>query len=904
MPTRHPSRITLRSVLPLAALLLVAGCQPAAQHSHKSPSPAEDGPAADADATPRRVSGAGRLEVGPRADGGSVVPTAQLIRPAGETIEFPGRPVDMTLSDDGTRLFVKDNTGLIVIDVNAWAITQTLRFPKKNDGGSMVGIAAGPGGNAILTTADGELVIAGPKPDGAMAWERQIPLKGKVKGTSFPCGVAITADGAFAYVCLSRDNTLVRVDLERGVIERSIDVGVAPYEVKLSTDGTRAYVSNWGGRHPEKGERSALSSGTLALVDDRGVATSGTVTEIDLASWKVVREVEVGRSASAVAILDSAVVAVTASNDDRLVLVRGEERRVFSTRPDEALPFGSMPNGLVQVPRDSSSLGGKVLVANAGNNALTVMDPASGEIAGLIPTAWYPGPVAVSRTHAFVGCINGVGSRTPRKDQKGWNSHWHRGTISRVKLPDASELRAYTTQARADARLPQTLKAMERAGSEAKAVPVPVRAGQKSVFEHVVYIIKENRTFDQVFGDFAQANSDPSLCIFGREVTPNQHALAERFGILDNFYCNGVLSADGHSWATEGISTPYLQRSFGGFERSYTFGDDPLTYSSGGFVWDMVLARGFSFRNYGEFNETGIEPRATFFQVYEDLKTGGGKYRFTHSIGVENVRRFSCPDAPGWNMAIPDQYRADVFLREFAGYEASGDWPNFITIYLPNDHTNGVSQEAPTPRAMVADNDLAVGRIVEAITRSRYWDTTCIFVVEDDPQNGFDHVDGHRSTCLVISPYSKRGKVISNFYNQASVVHTIGRIFGASAPNQLAAMAPVMAECFTLVRDAEPFTHLPSNIPLDERSPAKAELTGPGGPTLAAATATLNFALPDRADEDTLNRIVWHSVKGAQAYPTAWAGAHGRGLKPLGLSLATGALKPVDDDDDDDDDDD
>jgi DNA-binding beta-propeller fold protein YncE len=329
----------------------------------------------------------------------------------------------MTLSDDGTRLFVKDNTGLIVIDVNAWAITQTLRFPKKNDGGSMVGIAAGPGGKAILTTADGELVIAGPKPDGAMAWEKQIPLKGKVKGTSFPCGVAITADGAFAYVCLSRDNTLVRVDLERGVIERSIDVGVAPYEVKLSADGTRAYVSNWGGRHPENGERSALSSGTLALVDERGVATSGTVTEIDLASWNVVREVEVGRSASAVAILDSGAVAVTASNDDRLVLVRGEERRVFSTRPDEALPFGSMPNGLVQVPRDSSSLGGKVLVANAGNNALAVMDPASGEIAGLIPTAWYPGPVAVSRTHAFVGCINGVGSRTPRKDQKGWNSH-------------------------------------------------------------------------------------------------------------------------------------------------------------------------------------------------------------------------------------------------------------------------------------------------------------------------------------------------------------------------------------------------------------------------------------------------------------------------------------------------
>ncbi len=900
MQTSRVLQIVMCSVLAAfpAGLVMLAGCQPAGQVTHKAPSPAEGGEATGGAA--RDTSGARGMHVGPMPDGGSVVPTAQLIHPAGDTIEFAGRPVDMVLSKDGSRLFVKDNSGLVVVDVQAWAITQTLKFPKKGDGGSMVGIAAGEGGRAYLTTADGELVIAAPKPDGSMAWEKQIPLKGKVKGTTFPCGVAVSSDEKHAYVCLSRDNTLACVDLEKGTIERTIGVGVAPYEVRLDADGRAAFVSNWGGRHPEKGEPSALSSGTLALVDARGIATSGTLSVVDLDAGTVTREIEIGRSASAVGVLQSGQIAVTAANDDRLVIVEGEKLRVFSTRPDEDLPFGSMPNGVAQVPAVAGELAGRVLVANAGNNALAVMNPSSGAIEGLIPTAWYPGPVVASGTHAFVGCINGVGARTPHKDQKGWNSHWHRGTISRVKLPDAAELRAYTARANADARMPQTLKAMERASSEAKAVPVPLKAGQKSLFEHVVYVIKENRTFDQVFGDMAQANSDASLCVFGRQVTPNQHALAERFGILDNFYCNGVLSADGHSWATEGISTPYLQRSFGGFERSYTFGDDPLTYSSGGFVWDMVLARGYSFRNYGEFRESTIEPKANFFQVYEDLKAGGKTYTFGGTIGVENVKRYSCPDAPGWNLAIPDQYRADVFLKEFRGYEERGDWPNFITIYLPNDHTNGVGKDTPTPRAMVADNDLALGRIVDAISHSRYWATTCIFVVEDDPQNGFDHVDGHRSTCLVISPYSKRGEVVSQFYNQASVVHTIGRIFGSAAPNQIAAMAPVMAECFRPEADLEAFTHLAANIPLDERN-VKTQTMGSNGQTLAAATATLDFAYPDRADEDTLNQIVWHSVRGDEAYPAAWAGAHGKGLKKLGLSLASGSLKPVDDDDDDND---
>lgn len=896
-PLFSPIHLLAASMFLAASLI---GCQPGTTHqSAKSPSPAADEPA-----NPRAARAATRdlNHVGPLPDGGSVVPTSQLIHPAGDTIEFPGRPVDMALSPDASRLFVKDNRGLVIVDTAAWSITQTLKMPKKDDGGSMVGIAVSSDGSHVyLTTALGQLVEATIDANGQAKWGKQISLPGFDKGSSFPCGVALSPDNATAYVCLSRNNTLAIVDLASSKIIRSIPVGVAPYDVKLADDGTKAYVSNWGGRTPGKDEPTALSAGTLALIDARGVATSGTLSTIDLVRGSVLSEVEIGRSASAVLPLPNNRVCVTASNDDLLAIVSSNDLTRVSTRPDADLPFGSMPNGIARVPDDAPALARSLLITNAGNNAIAVFDGATPALRGLIPTAWYPGPVLATRTHIFVACINGVGSRTPKQGQSGWNSHWHRGTISRIPLPDSTTLAQYTAQAHAEAHLPQALLALDRRTDDAKAVPIPAKAGQKSLFEHVLYIIKENRTFDQVFGDMPKGNTDPSLCVFGREVTPNQHALAERFGLLDNFYCNGVLSADGHSWATEGISTPYLQRSFGGFKRSYTFGDDPLTYSSGGFVWDMVLANGYSYRNYGEFNESSIEPKGTFFDVFEDLKAGTRKYTFKASIGVDNVRKYSCPDSPGWNLAIPDQHRADVFLREFAAYEKSGNLPNFMTLYLPNDHTNGAGKDSPTPRAMVADNDLALGRIVDAITHSKYWATTCIFVVEDDPQNGFDHVDGHRSTCLVISPYSKRSQVVSDFYNQASVVHSIGRIFGAVAPNQIAAMAPVMSGCFNPTPDLEPFTHLANNIPLDERNPVKSSRLGEESLTLAQATEELDFTKPDRADEDTLNRIVWHSVRGPDAqYPAQWAGAHGRGLARLGLTLAAGDLKPIDDDDDDD----
>jgi hypothetical protein len=416
---------------------------------------------------------------------------------------------------------------------------------------------------------------------------------------------------------------------------------------------------------------------------------------------------------------------------------------------------------------------------------------------------------------------------------------------------------------------------------------VPRRLGESSVFDHVVYIIKENRTYDQVFGDLPQGNADPSLCTFGREVTPNHHALAEEFVLLDNYYCNGVLSADGHAWAVEGYATDYLEKSFGGWARSYPFaGDDPLSFAATGFIWDHVLLHGLAFRNYGEMNKTTPQPNtARWPEIWEDYRAKTGKISFEHDIQIETLRRYSCPDAPGWNMRIPDAIRADVFLKEFAGYEQRGDWPNLILIYLPSDHTSGTSPGAPTPRAQVADNDLALGRIVERISQSRFWSKTCIFVNEDDPQNGFDHVDGHRSLCLVVSPYTKRGAVVSQFYNQTSVLHTLSRMLGIPPMNQLVALAPLMTDCFTSRPDFTPYQCRPNQIPLDEMNRDTAELRGD---ELHWALQSLEQEWDDvdRADEDTLNRILWHSVKGVDTpYPARFAGAHGRGLRKLGLTL-------------------
>jgi len=269
---------------------------------------------------------------------------------------------------------------------------------------------------------------------------------------------------------------------------------------------------------------------------------------------------------------------------------------------------------------------------------------------------------------------------------------------------------------------------------------------------------------------------------------------------------------------------------------------------------------------------TDEKPNVSFGEIYTDWKEKTGKISFTHKIGVERLRRYSSPDAPGWNMDIPDVLRADIFIRDLKKFEESGDLPNLCILYLPNDHTSGTTPGDPTPRAYMADNDLALGQVVEAVSKSKFWSSTCIFVVEDDPQAGFDHVDGHRSPCLVISPYTRRGVVVSDFYNQTSVLHTMERILGLPPMNQMDAMAPLMTACFTNKANLRPYTALPNKIPLTEINPKPQALSAKMR-YWAQKSAALNFEEVDQIDEDTLNRVLWHAQKGADMpYPAHLAG--------------------------------
>ena len=833
---------------------------------------------------------------GPRAQGGHVLPTHQVVEPAGTAIAFDGRPLDLVASPDGRFVFVKEKASVLTLDARTLAIAG--RFRAEKLGGSMHGLAITRAGDKLyLTGTEDQLFELAVAQDGSLALARTLRMpQAEAGGDPYPCGLALSPDESSALVCLSRANALAQVDLRTGTVGATIPVGVAPYDVAYSPDGRSAYVSNFGGRRARAGDTTAPSSGTPLVVDARGIGASGTVALVDLEQRAAAGEIECGLHPCDLELSrDGERLYVAAANSDAVFVVDTREGRVLEeigVRPDPKLPFGSITNALA-LSSDERTL----YVANGGNNALAVVklrDAGRSSVAGFLPTGAFPGAIALLGERILVANVKGEGSRATKEGQKGWHSPNERGSVSCIPAFDAAQLAEWTEQALRDARIPQAQRTAEaRARSGVRPRPVPRASGEPSTIEHVVYVIKENRTYDQVFGDLAQANGDPSLCVFGREVTPNQHALAERFVLLDNYYCNGVVSADGHQWATQGLAVDYLEKQFGGWTRSYDLGTDALTYAANGFLWDAVLLRGLSFRNFGEMDFARIDaPKGNWFDVQRAVREGS--FRSSRDISPAALARYSAPGYPGWNMAISDQLRIDRFLEEFRAMEQGGELPSFTIVYLPQDHTSGLDENSPTPRAHVADNDLAVGRLLEALSKSRFWPTTAVFVNEDDPQNGWDHVDGHRSTCLVASPWVKRGAVLHRFYNQTSVLRTMELILGLPPLSQQDAAALPMDECFTDEPDFAPFEALANRVPLDERNPKKSAATAAELPLLLASEAQ-DLSLPDRIDEDAFNRVIWFSVRGEEPYPAEFAGAHGRGLERAGLRLSG---EEEDDDDD------
>jgi YVTN family beta-propeller protein len=670
-----------------------------------------------------------------------------------------------------------------------------------------------------------------------------------------------------------------------------VSVGVAPYAVCCPRPD-RCYVSNWGGDPPGKDDEQATTSGTPVRIDPRTrVANHGSVSVLGPVdgTWKQLRTIPVGQHPSGLlASRGGRFLYVANANSDTVSVIDTGTDAVVETiacRPEARLPFGSGCNALALAPD-----GGTLYVANGTNNCVAVVRlaagssegdaagrPAHSTLAGLIPTGWYPGAVLVSPDgkRLFVANVKGHGALSqPRPAEKGKNSHDHLGSVSLIDVPDDAELAGYTATVNANNRLAQSLAGLEAPRPGAAPVPVPERHGEPSPFRHVIYVIKENRTYDQVLGDMKEGNGDANLVLFGEEVTPNHHALARQFTLFDNFYCSGVLSADGHTWTNEAYVTDYLEKTFGGFTRSYPDdGIDPLAYAPTGFLWDNALAHKKTFRNFGEYVKNTFAPgKATWADLYADYTNGTHKVTVTATPNLKSLEPYTHPGYPWFPLLMPDVYRAKLFLDELKTWEEKGEMPELVYVTLPCDHTNGTRPGSPTPKAMVADNDLALGRIVEAVSRSKFWADTCLFIVEDDPQNGFDHVDGHRTVALVVSPYTKRHFVDHTNYNQTGMVKTIELLLGLPPMNQLDLSATPLRNCFQAEPDPTPYRCLENRIPLDQMNPPLPKLQGKAL-HWAKESLTLDLEEGDAADEDTLNRILWHSVRGVDArYPEEFVG--------------------------------
>jgi len=814
------------------------------------------------------------LRVGLQADGRVVVPTNQVLQPAGKQVAFPGRPVDIVQIDGGKTLVAKNIRELVFIDVATDTVKQTLPLPSvtvgKAAGFSAVGLIV-MGERLLATDTQNSVRVAFKKPDGKFAWEEApVALKAPagVKGAAYPTGLAVVDESHF-WVCSSRGNEVQLFDTRARDAAARVDVGVAPY-MPLMASPVKLYVSNWGGERTA--DKPDTTAGTPVRTDPRNIANSGTVSVVEktAAGWKLTKTIPVGLHPSGLAKHPKGTfVYVANANSDTVSVIDTAADKVVDTidcKPEARLPFGSGANA---VAVDAE---GKLLyVANGTNNCVAVIDLATKKQLGLIPTGWYPGAVQLSADgkQLFVANVKGHGSLAEKRPApKGRNSHDHLGTVSIIDLPTAEQLMKHTETVNANNRLAYGLAGLEKPRPGAKPLPVPERHGEPSAIEHVFYVIKENRTYDQVFGDMKEGNGDANLCIFGEEVTPNHHKLAREFTLLDNFYCSGVLSADGHQWVNEAYVVDYLEKQFGGFTRSYPYdGDDPLAYASSGFIWDNALARKKTFYNFGEFCTTTYEPKGTkWADVYQDFLNGTAKVKVNVKPSNASITALTHPGYAGFPLQMPDVARAKMFTDQLAKWEAAGTLPNLVYVFLPNDHTSGTSPAWPTPRAMVADNDVALGRIVEAISKSKFWATSCILVTEDDPQNGFDHVDGHRTVGMAISPYTKRKAVDSTCYNQTGMVKTIELMLGLPPMNQLDLTATPLRNCFTATPDLTGYVAVKNRVPLDEMNKPLSKLQGKAK-HWAEQSLAQDFDKEDRADEDTLNRILWHSIRGEQPYP-------------------------------------
>ena len=827
----------------------------------------------------------GDAQVGRQPDGSVLTSVNQYVTPAGDQIEQSGRPMDLAIRPDGQTAvdLTKSGAGLFtVLDLVHHTVLQQYTPPRGTGSGNIgvVGLLYSPDGDTLWATQSRNLLRFPVQTDGTLGTPTVVPVAPSGTQQPLPTGLAWAPDGSLLVV-LNGNNSLGVLDPSTGALRSEIAVGNAPRDVVVV--GAKAYVSNEAGRRAGAEDFTNLSYDTPVVADRRtGRAASGTVSQVDLASSTVSDTYTVGLDPSSL-LAHGTEVLVTNSNDDSVSIIdttTGEVAQTIDVNPLPGQPFGSSPNAL-------AFLDERHLVVSLGrDNALAVYGysgprtPASFE--GLIPTAWYPGRVlldeqlgrlVVANQHG-VGALdhlNTISQGLGTQPATGKQVYADRGSISLIPLPTAAQMRPYTAKVFANNQWYGLARRNQKGTGSAKPMPVPVRIGDPSPIKHVFLIVKENRTYDQVLGDDRRGNGDPTLTQFGRNVTPNAHALA-RFGpLVDNQYSSGTNSAVGHTWLTAAFVNDYLERSYANYVRNYGQ-PDALVYPKSGFIWENAQRHGLTVADWGEYAEyyTGPDGRGaqgTWQQWYHDSQVLEGKAPgplhvplgyYKARSDIPSVDRTLHRNYPNFNTRIPDQYRADLFLRDLKRYEKKGTLPALNMMWVMCDHTSGTSPGNPTPSAQVADNDLAVGRIVEAISHSKFWKSTAIFMVEDDSQNGVDHVDGHRSVTLIASPYAKRG-VVHTYYSQLNVTRTIEQILGLPPMNQLDLAAVTMREAFTARPTSAPYRARPNRIPLNQFNPAPAQLSGLAR-TWALWSSRQDFTSEDELNMDASNRLIWYAT--------------------------------------------
>lgn len=764
---------------------------------------------------------------GPLADGSVLLPNQWRLTPAGEQIPVGDLPLAMALSPDGRYLLVTNNgyadQYVSVIDVEARQ--ETGRIPMTE---SWLGLAFSPSGNRVYVSGGGSDEIEVQRFEaGSVEAERTLPVKAANDAAPyFVSGLAVSGDGKTLYACALRQSKLMVFDLaSEGALPAYVDVGPFPYAVVLDEVGNRAFVSNWGDR---------------------------SISVVDLDAGTESRRIPVGDHPNAMVIsADARRLFVVSANSNELSVVDLDRLAVVSVVDlspyPGAPPSGSTPNG-VALSHDGSTL----YVVNADNNSVSVMDVTGPEprFGGWIPTGWYPTAIATSADDGtlFIANGKGLGSRanphgpqpTMREASPEYIGLLFLGTVSVVPVPDADRLEDLTEQVRRNNGFDTIVKASDRATSPVAARAIPRHLGEPSLIRHVFYILKENRSYDQVLGDLPQGEGDPTLTLFGRDVSPNHHALAETFVLFDNFYVDAEVSQDGHSWSMGAYATDFTEKLWPTNYSGRTFPAPiylSIAYPTAGFLWDAASAAGVTYRSYGEFA-----------RKLEDGTAGSA---------LPGLAGHVAPHYPILDLTIRDQARADEFAADLREMTASGTVPALNIIQLPSDHTMGTRAGAPTPRAMMADNDLALGRIVDTISHSPIWKESVVFVIEDDTQNGPDHIDAHRTVALIASPYAKRGFVDHTMYDTVSLLRTLELILGIPPMSQYDAAAIPMFAAFTDDPDPAPYEALPNSWPLDELNTEESYA--------AALSARMNFDDMDAAPELLLNEIIWKSVHGANS---------------------------------------